>query len=76
MDYNNEASMSPTNGYLSSTKRDRLTQKEKDSNDKAWYKHKIQTFDTAHIIHKGWDYRDLSFNLDLRTSGCYKNLKI
>lgn len=47
MDYNNEASMSPTNGYLSSTKRDRLTQKEKDSNDKAWYKHKIQTFDTA-----------------------------
>jgi len=47
MDYNNEASMSPTNGYLSSTKRDRLTQKEKDSNDKAWYKHKIQTFDTT-----------------------------
>jgi len=47
MDYNNEASMSQTNGYLSSTKRDRLTQKEKDSNDKAWYKHKIQTFDTA-----------------------------
>lgn len=47
MDYNNETSMSPTNGYLSSTKRDRLTQKEKDSNDKAWYKHKIQTFDTT-----------------------------
>ncbi len=47
MNHNTEPSMSPTNGYLSSTKRDRISQKEKDADNQAWYKHKIQTFDTA-----------------------------
>lgn len=48
MAYYDEPSPSNSNtGYMKYKDQDRLTQKEKDSNDKAWYKKKIQSFDTA-----------------------------
>ena len=36
-----------TSGYLAVKDRDRITQREKDANNKAWYKKKIKSFDTA-----------------------------
>ena len=68
------SSNSPTNGYLSSTKRDRLTQREKDANNKAWYKHKIQTFDTA--AYHSYGFGGISETMRMKTNYDLFNNKI